>query len=52
MFLCPRVKEELLLFNAKWAFFSYIMASISYIQWDTEDDVRFVLDQNALLNLL
>jgi len=27
-------------------FFSYIMARISYIQWN-DDDVHFVLDQQA-----
>jgi hypothetical protein len=48
MFLCPRVKREWSLLNAKWAFFSYIMASIWWIRLDNENDVRFVLDQNAL----
>jgi hypothetical protein len=28
-------------------FFSYIMASISYIQGNDDDDVHFVLDQHA-----
>jgi hypothetical protein len=28
-------------------FFSYIMARTSYIQWNYDDDVCFVLDQQA-----
>jgi hypothetical protein len=28
-------------------FFSYILASISYIQGNNDDDVHFVLDQHA-----
>jgi len=32
--------------------FSYIMARTSYVQWcDDDDDVRFVLDQNASLDI-
>jgi hypothetical protein len=40
--------SEWLLFNAKLTIFSYILARGSYIWWD--DDVRFVLDQHALLD--
>ena len=39
--------SEWLLFNAKLTIFSYILARGSYIWWD---DVRFVLDQHALLD--
>jgi len=35
----------------KWAFFYHIMARMSYIQWNDDDDVRFVQDQHAKLNL-
>jgi hypothetical protein len=40
------MKSDWLVFNAKWAIFSYIMARTSYIQWDDIDDV-FVQDQHA-----
>ena len=36
--------SEGLLFNVKWVVFSYIMP------WDDYDDVRFVLDQHAVLD--
>jgi predicted alpha/beta hydrolase len=31
-------------------FFSYIMARTSYFQWNDDDDVSFVLDQQAELD--
>ena len=31
--------------------FSYIMAITIYVQWCDDDDVRFVLDQNASLDI-
>jgi hypothetical protein len=31
-------------------FVSYSMAIISYIRWDNNDDVRFVLDQHDFLD--
>jgi len=42
--------SESLLFNAKLAFLSYIMARTSCIQCNDDDYVRFVLDQNDWLN--
>jgi len=42
--------SESLLFNGKQQFFSYIMERTSCIQWN-DDDVRFVLDQHAYLDL-
>ena len=42
--------NEWLLFDANSAFFSYIMVRKNNFQWD-DDEVRFVLDQNAWLDL-
>jgi len=39
--------SEWLLWMANERFFSYIMARTSYIQWNDDDDVCFVLDQHA-----
>ena len=44
-------ESERLLFNVKWAIFSYIIARISYIQWD-DNVIRFVLDQRNWLEFL
>ena len=42
--------SDWLYFYTKWAIFQlHIMARKSYIQWD-DNDVRFVLDQHALLD--
>ena len=41
--------SEWLLFDAKWAIFSSVMARTSYFQWN-DGDVRFVLDQHAELD--
>jgi hypothetical protein len=30
---------------------SYIMSRTSYVQWDDNSDVRFIVDQQALLDL-
>jgi len=43
----PTWTSEWFLSNAKWACFSYIMARKSYIQWNDDDVVRFLLDQHA-----
>ena len=47
---CSMAGSESLLFNAKLACFSYIMARTSCIQCNDDDYVRFVLDQNDWLN--
>ena len=41
--------SEWLLFDAKWAIFSSVVARTSYFQWN-DGDVRFVLDQHAELD--
>jgi hypothetical protein len=39
--------RELLLFNTRWAIFQITNSKTSYIQWNDNDDVRFVLDHHA-----
>ena len=42
--------NQWLLFNTKWAIFSYIIARTNYIWFLRDDDVRFALDQHAGLD--